>query len=268
MIHLPHLETNVIIACQCQCSNCNHFVPMQIDRFKQSIMPTDVLERDLSILSKFVHVDGYAMIGGEPTLHPKITDLLKIARQSNIADRLEVWTNGIKLLNRYPVDHLFWKSFDLLVLSVYPDKLTDEDIKLIENACYINGVSIRIMDERVYSNWTRLLDKEPANDEYSQLKYDRCWFKNYSRVLDWGYFGRCCTSPFIPQLLQNREFGSDMIQVDEHLTERKLQEFLDQSIFMESCRICAGRDTPSSVNIPWHETKGADNWLRDSQGLL
>jgi GTP 3',8-cyclase len=268
MIHLPHLETNIIIACQLRCSNCNHFVSVQTSRFKSSIMPPKVLERDLSILSKICHVGGYAMIGGEPTLHPRLVELLKISRKSSICDTLEVWTNGIGLVERYPINHQFWKSFDLLVLSVYPGKLIDDDISIIENACYTNGVSIRIMDERVHSNWTQLLDKESANDEYSQLKYDRCWFKNYSRVLDWGYFGRCCTSPFIPQLLQNREFGSDMIKVDENLTERKLRGFLEQSTFMESCRICAGRDTPSSVSVTWHETKDPIDWLKDSSGIL
>lgn len=267
MINLPHLETNICIACQLRCANCNHFVSMQENKFKTSMMPVEVLERDLDILSRFVHVNGYAMIGGEPTLHPDIVDLLHVARDSNIADSLEVWSNGIGLVGRFPISHSFWRSFDLLVLSVYPGKLSDEEIKLIENCCYVNGVSIRIMDERLHPNWTQLLDPKPADDNYSQLKYDKCWFKYYSRVLDWGYFGRCCTSPFIPQLLQNREFGSDMLRVDENLTERKILEFLNQEVFMESCRICAGRDTPSSVSVPWHETKGKEQWLKDSQGL-
>lgn len=267
MIHLPHLESNVTIACQLRCVSCNHFVALQVPRFKSSMLPPEILERDLSYFSRVAHVDGYAMIGGEPTLHPQLVDLLRIARKSDVADQLEVWTNGIQLVDRFPLGHPLWSSFDLLVLSRYPDKLTDDDVDRISHVCHKSGVQLRIMDESQHPNWTRLLDSGHVSDSYSQLKYDRCWFKTYSRVLDWGWFGRCCTSPFIPSVIQNRPFGSDMLRVDHTLTEDRLQAYLSQPVFMESCRSCAGRDTPSSVPITWHEERDPDKWLAESQGL-
>lgn len=267
MIYLPHLETNISIACQLRCVSCNHFVALQADQFKSLMMPIEVLKRDLSIFSKVCHVEAYAMIGGEPTLHPKITELLQVARDSGVADELQVWTNGIGLLSRLPEGHQFWQSFDRLVLSRYPGKLSNEEVSQIANVCGRSGVQIRLMDEAKSPNWTRLLESTPADDQYSQLKYSQCWFKTYCRVLDWGYFGRCCTSPFIPKLLQGREFGSDMLRVDEGLTEEQLRAYLDAPRFMESCRICAGRETPSAVRVVWSEEREPEKWLEMSQGL-
>lgn len=267
MIRLIHLETNICIACTLRCLNCNHFVAAQVDQFKSSMMPPEVLERDLRHFTRVAHVDGYAMIGGEPTLHPQLVDLLGVARRSGVCDTLEVWTNGIRVAQKFGDSHPLWQSFDLLVLSRYPGKLEDAEVDEIAARCKEHGVRLRIMDERVAPNWTRLLDPEPTDDAYTQLKYDKCWFKGYSRVLDWGYFARCCTSPFIPRLLQGRQFGDDMLRVDEHLTEEKLRTFLEQPTFMESCRICAGRDTPSAVSVEWKEERDPEKWIQASKGL-
>lgn len=268
MIFLPHLETNATLACQLRCANCNHFVSMQVGEFKESFISPEALERDLYYLSRVCHVNGgYAMIGGEPTLHPQIVGLLRIARESRISDSLEVWTNGIGLWNRFPEGHEFWRSFDSLILSRYPGKLSDEDVQWIEGVCAFAGISLRIMDESKSPNWTQLLDSTPSDDHYAQLKYSSCWFKTYCHVLDRGYFGRCCTSPFIPKLLQSRPFGSDMLRVDENLSESDLQAYLDRKVFMESCRICAGRETPSAVPVVWEEERGGpEAWLKRSSG--
>jgi len=230
------------------------------------MVSVEQLERDLDIFSRVCHVDAYAMIGGEPTLHPQIVDLLEVARDSGIADCLEVWTNGMRLLARLPEDNKFWQSFDRLILSRYPGKLTNQEVSNIANVCGRSQVEIRLIDETQHPNWTQLLDPVSANDSYAQEKYDKCWFRTYCYVLDNGYFGRCCTSPFIPKLIQRREFGDDMLRVNEHLTEEELRAYLDQAHFMESCRVCAGRETPSSVPVEWREERDPDKWLAISRG--
>jgi len=229
------------------------------------MVSVEKLKRDLDIFSCICHVEGYAIIGGEPTLHPQIVELLEVARDSGICDRLEVWTNGIGLLNRFPEGHRFWTSFDQLVLSRYPGKLTNGEVYRINLACENVGIDFRLIDESVTPNWTRLLDAVPSNDSYAQEKYSVCWFKTYCRVLDNGHFGRCCTVPFIPKLLQSREFGSDMLKVDESLTEEMLTEYLAQETFMESCRVCAGRETPSAVKVEWREERDSSKWLEASR---
>lgn len=261
MIQLPHLETNVTIACQHRCVACNHFVPIQVRDFKASMVRPEMLARDLAIFSTIVRVHGYALIGGEPLLHPEIVTLMEIANESGIADRVEVWTNGAALRE---MGDDFWKAADVLVVSAYPGKLDDDELGWIGAACQESGTTLIVKDERTVPNFSRLLEPKPTTGEALQRKYDHCFFKSYSRVLDHGYFFRCCTSPFIPKLLLDQPFGTDGIAI-EGLTEAGLQAFLDLSEPMVSCGICAGR-AGRGQPIAWREVKDPNEWLRASAG--
>jgi cyclic pyranopterin phosphate synthase len=265
MIHLPHLETNVTAACQNRCVACNHFVPMQVAQFKLSMISQQQMKRDLEIFARFVHVSAYGMLGGEPTLHPELPELIYIAEMSGIADKIELWTNGQTLHQQRPA---FWKVMrgKTIVMSVYPGKMTDEHIASLVELCTLEGVELHVKDERRYPNFTQLLKDKDSGPAETQATYNACWFKTFSRVLDNGYFYRCCTSPYIPKLLQGRPEGSDGLRVDESLTEAAIQSFLDQPTAMASCTICAGRNTPSAFPIPWSEIKDPAAWLKASSG--
>ena len=93
MLIIEHVETNVTLACQNTCVGCNHFAPIQ------TAQPITVaqLAHDLSALGKVARVNRWAAIGGEPTLHPQIGELLKAARESGTVGIIEVWTNGYAL---------------------------------------------------------------------------------------------------------------------------------------------------------------------------
>lgn len=72
MIHAIHGETNITLACQNNCVGCNHFVPVQ----KPWFIDSDALRVDLFMASRIIHFERYNLVGGEPTLHQKILDLL------------------------------------------------------------------------------------------------------------------------------------------------------------------------------------------------
>lgn len=267
MIHLPHLETNVTAACQNRCIACNHFVPLQVASFKASMISVEQMYRDLEHFRRFVHVDAYGMLGGEPTLHPELPELLRIAALSHIADIVELWTNGQTLHQQSP---FFWRALygQRIMMSVYPGKMDDDAIMRVGELCTKHHVELQVKDERRHPNFTQLLEPADTDPETTQRKYTQCWFRTYSRVLDNGHFYRCCTSPYIPKLLQGRPEGSDGLCVNEALTEDAIREFLYQPEAMASCTICAGRNTPSARPIPWSEIKDPTAWLAASSGRL
>lgn len=260
MIRLVHLETNVTQACQNRCVGCNHFVPMTLGEFKSSMLDPAELERDLRLFSRLVHVEGYAMIGGEPTLHPGLDHLLRVARNSGVADVLEVWTNAQEL----DLNAAWWGSLDKLVVSRYPGKISDGAMESIEQACIAYGVELRVIDERTVPNFSRLLSTD-ASDEGTRERWQSCFFRTYSRVLDRGYFFRCCTSPYIPRLLQGRAFGDDGLRIDENTTEQQIARFLARVEPMEACRVCAGRDGRGEP-LPWREVRDPQEWITASGG--
>lgn len=256
MITLPHLETNITLRCQLSCRSCNHFVPLQ--RNKRTDIEPEAMQKDLERLGKIAHAEAYALIGGEPLLHKQFMDILQVAKFSGIADIVEVWTNGL-LLRKQP--DAFWKAMNRhkIVLSAYPGKINDSDIAWIKSKCLENGVQLGIKDARHLNYYTALLTR-PKTDEQAHYAYKNCWYRTFTFVVDGGYFYRCCTTPFIPSLLLGMPKETDGLSLSR-ITEKKLQDFLDQPETPRSCKVCGMAVNP---NHQWSEEKDPQKWLEVS----
>jgi len=219
------------------------------------------VEKDLNHLATILHADRWGALGGEPLLHRQVIELLLIARASKVADKTEVWTNGL-LLPRQPT--AFWRAFDILVLSVYPGKHDDDSLDWIERRCKDEGVELVVKDERYHPNFKTMLEEVPTDRAATIAKFRGCFFRQFSRVANFGYFFTCCCAPHLPMLVQNRPFGDDGILI-EGITEEGLRGYLDRSEPLGACTICAGRDT--AKNLVWHEEKDPRKWLQESAGV-
>lgn len=263
MINIPHLETDVTQACQLSCVACNHSVPLwrEVKGGPWAAKPAQV-EKDLNHLATILHADRWGALGGEPLLHRQVIEILEIARASKVADKTEVWTNGL-LLPRQPT--AFWRAFDILVLSVYPGKHDDDSLGWIARRCEDEGVELVVKDERYHPNFKTMLEEVPTGRAATIAKFRGCFFRHFSRVANFGFFYTCCCAPHLPMLVQNREFGSDGIRI-ENLEEAELRAYLTREEPLGACTICAGRDT--AKNLVWHEQKDAAKWLKESAGVV
>jgi hypothetical protein len=262
VIQIPHLETDITQACQLSCVGCNHSVPLWRTRKggPWSADPVQVFT-DLHYLSKVCHASAWGALGGEPLLNPKLVDILQIARDSGIADKYEVWTNGIAIPRMRPE---FWKSFDTLVLSIYEGKLTDDSLDGIRKRCQDAGVELVEKDERAMRNFKTMLEPRPTDGPKTKEKFYGCFFRQFSRVVNYGFFFTCCCAPHLPMLVQGRNFGDDGIAVKD-ISEEELHNYLNRSEPLGACTICAGRDTAKPIT--WHEIKDPARWLNASRGL-
>lgn len=261
MLTIPHLETDITTACQLSCVACNHHVPLWRKHGPELADPFQV-EKDLNTLSKFLHTFRWGALGGEPTLHKGLVELLEIARNSGVADKIEVWSNGITLPK---MSDKFWRSFDTLVLSVYEGKHTEESLQWIETRCNAANIELVIKDERTHPNFRTLLEKVPTDEKATKKKFQGCFFRHFSRVANNGYFFTCCCAPHMPILIQNKPFGTDGIKI-EGLNERLLKGYLSREEPLGACSICAGRDT--AVSVSWHEERNPEKWLAASAGMI
>jgi len=262
MITLPHLETNVTSACQLRCAHCNHFVSLDAQaRPKPFMLDPEIFARDLANFGRLVHADKFGFLGGEPLLHPKLPWLIEIAKRAQIADELEVWTNGIRVLTM--ADDFWLAPFDTLVVSAYPGQLSDDDLASITTRCHHWKKALSVKDERLYPNFTQLLKKEPGR---AQETYDQCWFRTYSRVLDNGFLYQCCCGPYVPRLLLGLPEGTDGLKIDMFTTLDEVVGYLHQKDALKSCAPCAGRNTTDAVPVKWEEIRDPKLWLERSSG--
>ena len=264
MIRLENLDCDVTSNCQLSCVSCNRMVvPHRASASIPSTTPAQV-ESDLGHFGKIARTKRWAALGGEPLLNKSLVEILQVVRASGVAENIAVWTNALRL-QKMPGE--FWRAFDTLVVSLYPGKVDDAGKAWIERKCADEGVELVMKDERFsLGNWTQILEPEPTDDAYTQTKYEACWFKTYCYALNNGFLYRCCTSPHIPQLLQGRPEGSDGVPI-AGLTEEGLRAFMARPNFMESCRVCTGRSTPTAIGQPWREIRDPVEWEKASAGL-
>lgn len=266
MILIPHLECELTVACQLSCTACNKMVPLWRQHGIWKASPKQI-EKDLNYLSNFLHADKWGALGGEPLLHPDLAEIVHIVHASNICDQIEVWTNGIELVRwcLKESNKKFWNSpVDIIVLSRYEGKLSDDDVSLIQSHCDTYGIVLEIKDERTWHNFRTNLEPVPTDDEATRAKFQGCFFRSFSRVVNNGYFYLCCCSTSMPRLLQGRSEGSDGIAV-EGLTEDALRAYLERTEPLGACSICAGRDTAKPIE--WREERDPVKWLQASKGL-
>lgn len=259
MIRIPHLETDITTACQLSCVACNHHVPLW-RKHGPEFADVRQVERDLNHLRMLLHTDKWGALGGEPTLHKQLVDILHVVRDSGIADVIEVWTNGLTA-NRLSKE--FWTACDIFVLSVYPGQHGTDSLEWIRKKCEDEDVLLDVKDERKHPNFRTLLEPVPTNEEATRAKFAGCFFRHFSRVANRGYFFTCCCAPHMPMLVQKRDANADGVRI-EGLTEEGLRAYLTRSEPLGACTNCAGRDT--AVSIPWSEERDPVKWLKKSAG--
>ncbi|MDR0526896.1 MAG: radical SAM protein [Spirochaetaceae bacterium] len=121
------VEFHVVEHCNLNCKGCNHFSPLAGEEF----LPLENFEKDIKRLSEITKkLYQIKLLGGEPLLHPRLTDFLPVVRKYFPTTPLQITTNGI-LLTRQPEQ--FWldcrKNNTLISISQYPVKLDKKQIK-------------------------------------------------------------------------------------------------------------------------------------------
>lgn len=251
MIRLPHLETNITTYCQNRCVGCNHLIPLQQGKHAN----TETIRRDMIAFGKIAHADIWAALGGEPLLHPAIDEVLEIAHESAIADRIEVITNGMRI---YSTSTAFWTLTDILTVSVYPGKLDNDKLDFIKRmaASYQVELHIKYVQNEPFT--------APLSSDHTALqsraRFRGCWYKTYCHVLDNGYFYRCCEMPFLAPLMMGKPAGFDGLNIHT-ASEADLAAYINQSTIPESCAICGGH---GGEFIPYAQETDPAEWIRKS----
>src|SRR5439155_23586410 len=112
-VHADAIELPIVHQCNLTCRGCTHQSPA----LRHPPADVDQLARDLATLSGHLAVDHVRVLGGEPLLHPRLIDILKLIRNSRIAQRTRVVTNGVLLWRQ---TDSFWQHVDEVHVSVYP----------------------------------------------------------------------------------------------------------------------------------------------------
>ena len=140
------VEVHVTEHCNLNCKGCNHFSNLAEEEY----LEPSQFEKDFKRLSELSEkYFAIKILGGEPLLHPHITDFFDISRKYFPSTPIQITTNGI-LLTKQPDE--FWqncrKNNITVSISQYPIKLNKKEIKKIAGKHKVKVVYTGTTDEK------------------------------------------------------------------------------------------------------------------------
>jgi hypothetical protein len=180
-------------------------------------------------------------MGGEPLLHPRLIEILTAARESSVADRVRLVTNGL-LLPRY--DAALWRNVDEVEISIYPGhSLSPGDLATCERYAAEHGVLLRTK----YFDRFRETSAELGTDDaglvariYKTCNIAHAWS---CHNVDDGYFYKCPQSVMLPLALDAPHLPphQDGLKIEDIPSfAQTLLEYLSSAQPLHACRYCLG----------------------------
>jgi MoaA/NifB/PqqE/SkfB family radical SAM enzyme len=250
--NLLRFDIHLTDHCNLKCKSCLHFSPLAPEIYQD----VDVLEQDCKRLCELTggRVEDICVLGGEPLLHPRITDCLDIARKYFPLDRIYIVTNGL-LLEKQP--QTFWgnciKNNIGIDISLYPIHL---DLKKMKEIAERYGVKLGMRGDPLYQMpfwYRRSLDLEGKQN--IKRSHKTCELANFCIQLINGKIYQCETTAFIKYF--NEYFNKNLEVTERDYIDiyqvKDLDEILDfLNKPMPFCRYCKTKD----INIvEWEQSK-------------
>jgi organic radical activating enzyme len=236
-IQARRLEYNIVEHCNLACRSCSHLSPIQAKHH----VDADVLERDLTLLSRHYHAQTVRLLGGEPLLHPGLIDIIRRVRRSQVADVICIVTNGVLLPRMGPE---FWESVDVVDVSVYPARpLTAQERSECGQRARAAGAKLKFSRHEEF--------RESYSEQgTSDVRVIRAIYDSCQVVHDWrchtladGRLFKCPQSYFLPKVVAGcaGNAGVDSVVIsDSDDLGRKLLAFLEAPDPLHSCGTCLG----------------------------
>jgi MoaA/NifB/PqqE/SkfB family radical SAM enzyme len=155
--------------CNLNCKCCTAFSPIA----EKSFLDIELYKNDMAKLAELTgnKISGFYVTGGEPLLHPQITEIFSIARECFPETEISFMTNG-KLLLEMPED--FWTNLNKnginINISRYPIQIHEDKIREKAKLYKVGFGYVGGSNVPVKSMWKYPLDiggKQPLKRSYN-----------------------------------------------------------------------------------------------------
>lgn len=228
------LELHAVRHCNLSCEGCAQNSPQLSAEYED----VDVMERALGNLAGSLACQKLQVLGGEPLLHPKLIDILKVASKSCLASELSVKTNGL-LLTRMPDS--FWQLVNHVIVSVYPatEKALSRTRSELGKRAAAQGTVLSFRNFEAFRHITKPVPT--ASTMLVRHIFQRCQYKHFTHSLRAGKIYRCAPSVNLTDTDSMTDHDGDSISVLDTVDLRaRLDTFLTSTNPLGACRSCLG----------------------------
>ena len=237
-----YVETHLVEHCNMNCRYCDHFSCIAAPKFADLA----TFEKDLRRIRELSSgMERLRLLGGEPLLHPAITDFFNVARTLFPNIVIDIITNGLLLprMNQAFFDaikkhriavavspyflygHKLYQAID----SAYDKHAVPHELRLLMGSYY----------EKKFSHIA--LDRTGSQDKFHSFTH--CWHSGFRIFLAEGKIFPCPIAPnivhFNAQFPNSHDFQltvNDYIDIYQAKSEAEIVDFLSHPI--DFCRFC------------------------------
>lgn len=239
-------EISLADHCNLSCQMCDHYSQLSDPWFADM----EQLKKDLARMGELYdhEIGAITLLGGEPTLHPDLLEIIKITRQQFPKGQLILLTNGVLLLNleNSPKGNLWQvlKEYNVdVTVTVYPIKL---DYKAIEEKAKEYGITLKMSSDIHAVNATKVVkisDKHvmDLDGKVPKAHAVHCLYFNKFNVLKDGRYYMCPVQAHID--IFNKKFGKNLEYAEgDYLDIYKVKDWHEfaefSSWWVPFCRYC------------------------------
>lgn len=230
--HIPLIEYHLTNHCNLNCKGCAHFAPIAEPWFAN----INEYKNDMEELSSKVVVDELILFGGEPLLHPNISEFLIESRKMLPNTKISVLTNGLLVLERISeLKDVFVQNDVWLDITCYPI-----DVKYQFMLKLLKAFRVKY---RIYNDLEpiKTLRKHTLSHERKENKWDCLMIRSKSVQLKNGKLYICPLQAYID--IFNKFFNEDFAVDDECILdlykatdEEIVNMYFRKNSFCEYCR--------------------------------
>ncbi len=246
-VRVEAFELHVVEHCNLKCAHCCNMSPYMSAKTLSPQQIADTLAR----MGEAIHADVFKIMGGEPLLHPNITEVLRVVRKSGIGDVVRLFTNGLLL---HKMDDDFWRALDHLTVSSYDSApVTAEHRALIEEKARAFDVVLNVKPVDAFSQV--MFDEQRHDDDAVKDTYQRCWLRHRCLIARDGRFFACTRSAYLNDMHERialhepfadpqTKRDEDSVPLDHPDLPTAIAALLSREQPLHACRFCLGGDGP------------------------
>jgi hypothetical protein len=196
------IEFHASHTCNLRCQSCSHFAPSSLG---SPVVPEEAF-RQMEPWGKRLSPARFNILGGEPTLNPRLSEILMIARRCWPDDSIHLVTNGF-FLDRHPdLPSALLKTGARLIVTKHDDTPEYErrwrDIERVLNGFRAQkidvkiGVSNRAWTLRYHGSGNAI---RPFRDDDQRASWTNCVCRHCHQLHD-GLLWKCPILAYLPAL--------------------------------------------------------------------
>lgn len=246
LLRLEAFELHPVEHCNLRCEHCCNMSPFVPPRTLSAEQVGELCRK----LAAHLHADVFKIMGGEPLLHPDVGGVIRAARESGIADRVRLFTNGLLL---HTMGEDFWRALDELTISAYASAPIKPAV--LELARRKAEELDFVLNVKQVSTFSEVLRAEREHDDAAVAEtYRSCWLRHRCIVVRAGHYFMCTRSAyaqdFHARILNGAQpedaasAAQDGVPIDAPDLGARLLAYMNRATPLSSCRYCHGSGGP------------------------